>query len=313
LLLLALPARAAITFVNQGSNNLSTSATSMTVTIPATVAGNDLVAVVSIGIDIAPNTTVSSVTATGATFASRVVLSNGVARVEIWSARGISAGITTVTINFVAATNATAAVAEYSGVAALGTTATNSGATANPTVSLTTQDANNFVVGGFSASAAGIAAFTALTGTLRAAPVTAAGDVTDVAGALTDNTSATPASVTNAVTQAANTWAAAALELRSTSTCSGICYKQSTFVAEGSSTPVASITSPAMTVAAGDLLIVFCRSGPSTQTGVTVTSSPANTFNQLTAQVNTWGVEQESYALSAGAGSTTFTCTPAPA
>ena len=89
-------------------------------------------------------------------------------------------------------------------------------------------------------------------------------------------------------------------------------FSQSTFVAETSATPVASITSPALILTAGQFAYVFCSDGDTGTNAITVTSSPANTFTQLTKQNQTaTGLEQASYAFSVGAGSTTFTCTPA--
>lgn len=73
----------------------------------------------------------------------------------------------------------------------------------------------------------------------------------------------------------------------------------------------ASITSSAITLTAGDFVLVFCRNGNTGGNAEVVTSSPANTWTQLsshsTASVAT---EQASYSFGVGAGSTTFTCTP---
>ena len=87
-------------------------------------------------------------------------------------------------------------------------------------------------------------------------------------------------------------------------------FVQYTFVAETNSTPVASITSPAITLTAGDFTYVSCRNGGSSVADV-VTSSPANTFTPLTLQnLAGLGTLQASYSFGGGAGSTTFTCTP---
>ena len=123
---------------------------------------------------------------------------------------------TTVTVTLAAGSEVVCAVAQYSGVGALGLTNTNSGTGTAPTVSVTTQDNNNWVVAGFAHEGA-TGTLSAQTGTLRQVKVTSG---SSVKGALTDNTSATPASVTNAVTatQTGTNWAAAALELRTKST-----------------------------------------------------------------------------------------------
>ena len=138
------------------------------------------------------------------------------ARTEIWSAKVASGASTTVTVNLAAGSEVVCAVAQYSGVGALGLTNTNSGTGTAPTVSVTTQDNNNWVVAGFAHEGA-TGTLSAQTGTLRQVKVTSG---SSVKGALTDNTSATPASVTNAVTatQTGTNWAAAALELRTKST-----------------------------------------------------------------------------------------------
>jgi hypothetical protein len=85
-------------------------------------------------------------------------------------------------------------------------------------------------------------------------------------------------------------------------------FKQYTYVADTGSGKLGSITSPAITLTSGDFVFVFCQTRDSA-TGFTVTSSPANTFNQLTSQTAA-STEQASYSVNAGSGSTTFTCTP---
>src|SRR5206468_10904589 len=76
---------------------------------------------------------------------------------------------------------------------------------------------NNWVVAGF-AQQGQTGTLSAQTGTLRQVKVSTGGS-SWVKGAVTDNTNATPASVTNAVTATQNiAWAAAALELRTKST-----------------------------------------------------------------------------------------------
>lgn len=79
-----------------------------------------------------------------------------------------------------------------------------------------------------------------------------------------------------------------------------------TFVAENSAA-VSSVTSPALTLTAGDFVVWFCRA--STSSTVTVSSTPANTvatFSQVT-----WPTSHPAifaYILNASAGSTTVTC-----
>lgn len=86
-----------------------------------------------------------------------------------------------------------------------------------------------------------------------------------------------------------------------------------TYVAESSGSPTASITSPALTLTAADFIFVFCRTAASSTVATTFSSSPSNTWVALSQQFESAssGTGQAGYALSAGAGSTTFTCTPA--
>ena len=87
-------------------------------------------------------------------------------------------------------------------------------------------------------------------------------------------------------------------------------FSQTTFVAENSST-VASITSPAITVTAGDVAIVWCRSQLSTVTSITASDSTSSFYTALTFRsASSPGAAQGSYSLSLGGGSTTFKCTP---
>ena len=84
---------------------------------------------------------------------------------------------------------------------------------------------------------------------------------------------------------------------------------QYTFVAEKSSTTLASITSPSLTLPSGALVGVYCR-GPAALTSITVTSNPSTTWTQETLQSFSG---QQAAQLSIGspaAGATTFTCSP---
>ena len=92
-------------------------------------------------------------------------------------------------------------------------------------------------------------------------------------------------------------------------------FVSSTFVAEGSGTLVASITSPALTLSgvSGEMVMVVCRNNTGGTNTSTVTSTPSNTWTTLTVRNNSLGFGpnfQASYAINPGSGSTTFTCTP---
>jgi len=91
-------------------------------------------------------------------------------------------------------------------------------------------------------------------------------------------------------------------------------FRQYTYVADSGGGNVATITSPAIIVGAGDLVYVSCRTGFGSTKSIVVTSSPPNTFTQLAIQAGGPGSQQSSYALNVRQGSTTFACAPnAPA
>ncbi len=181
------------------------------------VAGNTAVVVVAIR---TATSTVSSVTddasPTPSTYSSLAGKNGTNERIEIWStaAGGVQSGIvngTTITLS--ASSKFVACVFDYSGVVALGVTNTSTSTAANPSLSLTTQDSNNWCAGGFSGQGTG--AFTASTGTLRASAVTAGGaGASNVGGALVDNTVVSPGTCTTSVTNTDTDWALASLELR---------------------------------------------------------------------------------------------------
>ncbi len=71
-------------------------------------------------------------------------------------------------------------------------------------------------------------------------------------------------------------------------------------------------TSPALTLTAGDFVLVFCMNTNTAGIFFTITSTPANTFTNVTSLFQSQnGSMTQAYAFGAGAGSTTFTCTPA--
>jgi hypothetical protein len=85
-------------------------------------------------------------------------------------------------------------------------------------------------------------------------------------------------------------------------------FKQYTYVADSTAELV---TSPSLTIAAGDLLVVSCRFAPSTGSTGIATDSHSNSYSALAAQVNSpqaAGI-QASWAIASASGATTFTCT----
>ncbi len=160
----------------------------------------------------------SSITDTGGTsypFSQSFGKNGTNERVEIWtSTAGGSTSSTSVTINLASTSKFVGCVFEYSGVQALGNENTAQATAANPSISVTTQDSNNFCVGGFSGQGTGT--FTSGTGTLRASAATSGGNAsTNVGGALVDNTVGSPGTCTTSVTNADTDWALAVIELRS--------------------------------------------------------------------------------------------------
>ncbi|PYO24312.1 MAG: hypothetical protein DMD88_01310 [Candidatus Rokuibacteriota bacterium] len=207
-----------VAYVNSASTASNGISTSCAATLPSVTAGNTNIVVVALRQSggAAPVSTISD---GASTYSREVYMDNaGNARTEIWSAKVAAGASTTVTVNLAAGSEVVCAVAQYSGVGALGRTSTNSGSGTAPTVSVTTQDNNNWVVAGFAHQGA-TGTLSANQGNLRQVNETTGGS-SWVKGALTDNTSATPASVTNSVTatQTGTSWAAAALELRTKST-----------------------------------------------------------------------------------------------
>ncbi|HET7150874.1 MAG TPA: hypothetical protein VFI60_05650 [Candidatus Acidoferrum sp.] len=201
----------AIVFVAGGHNGTANTGTALTVT--ATITANDTAVVIT---EVAATSAVVSVVDTGGSvYSKQASISNGTFTMEIWStAVGAAKASTSVTITYGTTHVARgAAVGDYSGVVALGITNTASGSASPATVSLTTQDANNFVVAGLGTSSATTQTFTAQNGSIRETTTLAGSN-----GTLVDNTAASPSSVTDSATYSvAGNWAAVALELRSTS------------------------------------------------------------------------------------------------
>src|SRR3989304_9976034 len=104
--LLAVPATAKVAF-GQGAQNKTPAgphSSPLDTTIPATNDGNTLVVAVGNGDEPAAVQTVTAVEATGASFFLQGALTNGNARAELWTARNVAAGITSVRVTWAAAT-----------------------------------------------------------------------------------------------------------------------------------------------------------------------------------------------------------------
>lgn len=124
---------------------------------------------------------------------------------------GGKSGLTTITVTLsVAERDSVVLAQEWIGALGIGVDSSALDTNANPTISLTTQDANNYVVAMFGARGATLP--TALTGVLDVVLASEGGS--PVSGGLVSNTAASASSVTAAETLAAATWTALALELR---------------------------------------------------------------------------------------------------
>ena len=201
-----LPAFGSIAFVTQNATAARGTSTSPAISVSA---GQTLIVVAAT--DVA-GSTITTVTDTGGdTFTKFATATNGGSQVTIWGVLSASSSTSvTCTINNNSGDIACMA-ATYTGVSSFGINNIATGSTANPSISLTTQDANNFVIAGLSNLTT--TASTAGTGTLRR-------DITfssrgSIDADLADNTAASISSVTVSVTHSATTWSAAAVELRS--------------------------------------------------------------------------------------------------
>jgi len=203
------PVAGAIAYVGGVKNNNGNASNCTMTYTPAT--GNTYDIIVGISGTAA---VVTSITATGNTFVQKAFSSNGNTRSEIW---GVLSGTSTTSFQAnvdIGGSDIVCIFVEHSGVVAYGA-ATNSitGTSTTPSVDLTTQDSNNFVIGGHAGRFN--SAPTAGTGNLRNADFVSATD--RVGAGATDNTAGSPSLVTNSVTgDGSQVWASCAIELRST-------------------------------------------------------------------------------------------------
>jgi hypothetical protein len=205
-----------ISRVGGASSNTGTNPnpTSLSITYSSSN-GNTIVAVCALGVT---SSSIGSITDGGSTWALRAFAVNGTAvRSEIWSTTaGASVASTSFAINILGGSPASCALEEYAGVLGLGATATNAATSGTMSVSLTTQDANNFVVAGLGANS--YYGFSATSGGIQQT-----GGLTSNQGNnyvemdLFDNTAPTATSVTCSSVSGPATWAIPALELRSVS------------------------------------------------------------------------------------------------
>lgn len=218
-LALAAPAWAVIAFVDgNATGQASSDVTSHGLSAASQVTGNSCVVKVSIDRTNSPTPTITGVsdTASSTWTTGPTVTNSGNTTMALYYAINMLGNAPTVTVSYSAATWATVAMECYSGVALIGTSATSTGNSTAPSVSVTTQDANNWVTSGLSFRTSVGTSWTAATGTLRRSYDGA--NSSSAAFGSVDNSSAGAGSVTTSATLGGTEqWAAVGLELRSTS------------------------------------------------------------------------------------------------
>lgn len=208
--LVALPLMAAVTFGSEAHND-SASATTLTITV--TINSGDDVAVLFTGSG--ATTAITSVLDNNAqAYTSLGVVGDNVTVAKVWAYGKIDApAATSIVITFDQAAISNGVVMIYAGATAFGNTGSNtSTSSTNPTLSVVTQDNDNFVASMF-ADLAGGGTHTAQTGTIRVNAFNS-NQASRILTAV-DNTSASPASVTcSFTTGSAVNYAGLGVELR---------------------------------------------------------------------------------------------------
>jgi hypothetical protein len=205
---------AAVVPVGGAHSNSGTAPAPASLTISySSKAGNTIVISCALG---STSSTIKSIADTGGSAWSRKVSATeaGVAS-ETWTTTaGGSKASTAFTITPSMASPMSCALEEYSGVLGFGATASNSGNSGPGTITITTQDADNFVVA--SISVGSYNSQNPATGTLRQNGGLTGNKAGNLVGnTLTDNTGPANSKVTCANNFGREAWAAAAIELRS--------------------------------------------------------------------------------------------------
>lgn len=225
----------------------------------------------------------------------------------------VKAGATIITVTFASSQTISAGVVEYSGVQAYGkVSSANSGFSFNPNSTITTQDDNNVVVVGMAVR--GTQTWTADEGNLRQNQPGATSSVPGIG--ISDNTAATPASVTSGATISAEmSWLSCGIELRSVTPAFGFNHMQSAEAYQATSS-TCSVTLP-QAPALGSLVAVAVVAYTGS-TGITLGSVRDSNGNSYTISPNSPASVNEStvggvwlaYLLSAPANaSATITAT----
>lgn len=168
ILLLCSSSWAAISFTAVGPSGVGTAQTTSFQSGLATVtAGNAIV--IGISVDVSTIAMVTVTTTAGDTATFQGAITSGNVREELWTVASAIGGSCRITATFVGtATDISIISGTYSGVVAFGNVSTASGATVSSlTQTLTTQDANNFIVGMFGSDGTSAWNSTFNTGTFR--------------------------------------------------------------------------------------------------------------------------------------------------
>lgn len=202
----------AIKFIQDAVANSTGATTTLAITI-SPAKGNTLV----VQSGVAGAQTITGITDnTGLNTYTKAAGVTNTVTAEVWTSINVSAGVTTVTVTYSAASTGNAVVvSEYFGVGNIGTNGTNTGTASTPeTISLTTSFRTSYVVSSLANNLGSTETVTANTGTLRDHTASGAG-VNTVQTAAADNTSDPPISVTTSANLGAGVnWAAAAVELQ---------------------------------------------------------------------------------------------------
>lgn len=158
----------AIAFGAVGPSGVGTAQAASFQTGLATVTAGNAV-IIGIAVDVSTIAMVTVTTTVGDTATFQGAITSGNVREELWSIASAVGGSCRITATFVGtATDISIISGAYSGVVAFGNVTTASGATvSNLTQTLTTQDANNFIVGVFGSDGTSTWNATFNTGTFR--------------------------------------------------------------------------------------------------------------------------------------------------
>lgn len=205
----------AIAFVT--SSFLTSTGTASPITVTTSYAAGDLIVIV-VGVNDSATATSNSVTdnaGVGTQYFKAIGTSNtSRAVVAIWYGIAVAAATSKVVSAAFTGARASMGLARYTGFAALGDNTTGALSTANPTITLATEDANDFIIAGFANQGTGTYSALASNGNFRGTSASAGTTTTGINVGLVDNTNASATNVTCGATHTATTGCQAAFDLR---------------------------------------------------------------------------------------------------